>query len=67
MGTDGVLDHARAALGDPVLLPPWPDVDSAGELRRLARQLERDPSEAPAVSAWLSDHGIQAEVGSWPE
>jgi glycosyltransferase A (GT-A) superfamily protein (DUF2064 family) len=61
MGSEGVLDHTRAALGEPVLLPPWPDVDSAAELRGLARQLQGDPSAAPAVSAWLVDHGIGLE------
>jgi glycosyltransferase A (GT-A) superfamily protein (DUF2064 family) len=61
MGTDGVLAHTRAALGDPVLLPPWPDVDSAAELRELVRQLRGDPNLAPAVAAWLSDHGSGLE------
>jgi hypothetical protein len=60
-GSEDVLAHTRSALGDPVLLPPWPDVDSAAELRRLARQLEGEPSAAPAVSAWLADHGIAVE------
>jgi glycosyltransferase A (GT-A) superfamily protein (DUF2064 family) len=61
MGTGGVLEHTRAALGEPVLLPPWPDVDSAEELQQLARQLELDPDAAPAIAAWLSDHGKGAE------
>ena len=61
MGTEDVLEHTRGALGHPVLLPPWADVDSAAELRRLAGELEADPNAAPAVSAWLGDHGIGAE------
>jgi glycosyltransferase A (GT-A) superfamily protein (DUF2064 family) len=61
MGTGGVLAHTRTALGDPALLPPWPDVDSAADLRRLAAELEGDPSAAPAVAAWLGDHGVGAE------
>ncbi len=61
MGTDGVLEHTLEALGDPVLLPPWPDVDSAAELRLLARELAGDPNLAPAVAAWLGDHGIGVE------
>jgi glycosyltransferase A (GT-A) superfamily protein (DUF2064 family) len=61
MGTGGVLAHTRAALGEPVLLPPWPDVDSAAELRELARQLRGDPNLAPAVAAWLGDHGSGLE------
>lgn len=61
MGTDGVLEHTLEALGDPVLLPPWPDVDSAAELRVLARELAGDPNLAPAVTAWLGDHGIGVE------
>jgi glycosyltransferase A (GT-A) superfamily protein (DUF2064 family) len=61
MGTRDVLPHTRAALGRPALLPPWPDVDSAAELRGLARELEGDPSAAPAVSAWLGDHDIGRE------
>ena len=61
MGTTAVLAHTRAALGDPVLLPPWPDVDSAEELRGLAEQLRGEPNLAPAVAAWLSDHGSGLE------
>jgi glycosyltransferase A (GT-A) superfamily protein (DUF2064 family) len=61
MGTGGVLAHTRDALGDPVLLPPWPDIDSADDLRELALQLRGDPSSSPAVSAWLRDHGSGLE------
>jgi glycosyltransferase A (GT-A) superfamily protein (DUF2064 family) len=61
MGTSGVLEHTRAALGEPALLDPWPDVDSAEELQQLARQLELDPNAAPAIAAWLSDHRKGAE------
>jgi len=61
MGTGGVLAHTRDALGDPALLPPWPDVDSADELRELALQLRGDPNSSPAVSAWLRDHGSGLE------
>jgi glycosyltransferase A (GT-A) superfamily protein (DUF2064 family) len=61
LGTADVLRHTRAALGDPVLLPPWPDVDTVAELRRLATELAADPSGAPAVAAWLGDHGIGVE------
>lgn len=61
MGTGSVLAHARAALGDPALLPAWPDVDSAEELRELALQLRGDPNSSPAVSAWLRDHGSGLE------
>ncbi|HKF76645.1 MAG TPA: DUF2064 domain-containing protein [Candidatus Dormibacteraeota bacterium] len=64
MGTEGVLEHTRAALSGAVLLPPWPDVDSAEDLRRLARQLEADPGAAPAVAAWLRDHGMGTEEAS---
>jgi glycosyltransferase A (GT-A) superfamily protein (DUF2064 family) len=61
MGTGGVLAHTRAALGDPVPLPPWPDVDDVEELRELAGQLRGEPNLAPAVAAWLSDHGSGLE------
>jgi glycosyltransferase A (GT-A) superfamily protein (DUF2064 family) len=61
MGSAGVLTHTRAALGDPVLLPAWPDVDSAEELRELADQLRGEPNLAPAVAAWLSHHGSGLE------
>jgi len=53
MGTSGVLAHTRAALGDPELLPPWPDVDTGADLRALAGDLAADPAAAPAVAAWL--------------
>jgi len=55
MGTARVLEHTRLALGDPLLLPPWPDVDTVVELRYLARELEADPRLAPAVAAWLDE------------
>jgi glycosyltransferase A (GT-A) superfamily protein (DUF2064 family) len=61
MGTGSVLAHTVAALGDPDLLPPWPDVDTAAELRQLAEELRGDPNSAPAVSAWLGDHGSGLE------
>jgi len=61
MGTATVLEHTRTALGDAVLLPAWPDVDTVQDLHELARMLKCDPDAAPAISAWLRDHGIQAE------
>jgi len=61
MGTATVLEHTRTALGDAVLLPAWPDVDTVQDLYELARRLKCDPGAAPAISAWLRDHGIQAE------
>jgi len=61
MGTASVLEHTRMALGNVVMLPAWPDVDSVQELRELAGRLKCDPDAAPAISAWLRDHGIQAE------
>lgn len=56
LGTGGVLAHTRGALGDPALLPPWPDVDTAAELQQLASEVRGDPNSAPAVAAWLRDH-----------
>jgi glycosyltransferase A (GT-A) superfamily protein (DUF2064 family) len=61
MGTGGVLSHTHDALGDPLLLAPWPDVDSAEELRALALQLRGQPNSSPAVAAWLRDHGSGLE------
>jgi glycosyltransferase A (GT-A) superfamily protein (DUF2064 family) len=61
MGTEGVLEHTRRALGDPALLAPWPDVDSAEELSDLARVLEQHPHAAPAVATWLRDHRKEAK------
>lgn len=63
MGTAAVLEHTRAALGDPLLLPPWPDVDTVAELRELARELEGDPRRAPAVAAWLEDAALPGRPG----
>ena len=57
-----MLDHTRHALGDPVLLAGWTDVDSIEELRALARRLASRPERAPAVSAWMRHHGIGLEV-----
>jgi hypothetical protein len=57
MGTSDVLAHTRAALGEPELLTPWPDVDTARELRALAEDLAADPDAAPAVAAWLRQQG----------
>jgi len=57
MGTSDVLAHTRAALGEPALLTPWPDVDTASELRALAEDLAADPDAAPAVAAWLRERG----------
>jgi glycosyltransferase A (GT-A) superfamily protein (DUF2064 family) len=61
MGAAGVLEHTHAALRDPWLLPAWRDVDSAADPQGLARELAGDPNGSPAVSAWLSDHGIGTE------
>ena len=63
MGTPAVLEHTRAALGGPVLLPPWPDVDTVADLGELARELEGDPRLAPAVAAWLDDAGRRSQAG----
>ncbi|MDQ6774060.1 MAG: DUF2064 domain-containing protein [Candidatus Dormibacteraeota bacterium] len=61
MGQSGVLEHTRAAIGNPILLPPWPDVDSVEELRALAAELARDPEAAPSVAAWLEGSGLPAK------
>jgi glycosyltransferase A (GT-A) superfamily protein (DUF2064 family) len=56
LGSGSALEHARAALRDPVLIGSCPDVDSGHALRRLAAELERNPAAAPAVAAWLQEH-----------
>ncbi|HEY4025609.1 MAG TPA: DUF2064 domain-containing protein, partial [Candidatus Dormibacteraeota bacterium] len=63
MGGADVLEHTSAALGDPVRLAAWPDVDTAADLERLAGQLADDPSAAPAVAAWLSALQCAKEAG----
>lgn len=55
MGGPRVLDHTRAALGGPVELGPWQDVDTMADLECLARQLQEDPRAAPAVAQWLAE------------
>jgi glycosyltransferase A (GT-A) superfamily protein (DUF2064 family) len=55
LGTATALDHTRRALGDPVLLAPCVDVDTAESLEEIARELEHDPAAAPAVAAWLRE------------
>jgi glycosyltransferase A (GT-A) superfamily protein (DUF2064 family) len=62
LGGDRVLEHTRDALGEPVMLAPWTDVDSLDELRGLARRLSQRPDEAPAVWAWMRHHGMAVEV-----
>lgn len=54
LGEDGAFLQARAALGAVHVLEPWPDVDTPAELEELAAQLQPDPSQAPAVAAWLN-------------
>jgi len=55
MGGPGVLEHTRSALGGPVELEPWQDVDTAADLECLARRLQEDPWAAPAVAHWLAE------------
>jgi uncharacterized protein len=57
LGSGSVLQHTRAALGNPVLVAPCSDVDSAAALRRLDVELEEKPTAAPAVAAWLRGQG----------
>lgn len=68
MGGSTVLEHTRAALTRAVELTPWPDVDTVDELERLADELGRDPSAAPAVAGWMEAHHVQsgrlAAIGS---
>ncbi|HKA12804.1 MAG TPA: DUF2064 domain-containing protein [Candidatus Dormibacteraeota bacterium] len=55
MGGPGVLEHTRSALGAPVELEPWLDVDTLADLECLARRLQEDPWAAPAVVNWLAE------------
>ncbi|MDQ6773501.1 MAG: DUF2064 domain-containing protein [Candidatus Dormibacteraeota bacterium] len=59
MGTGTVLAHTRSALGDPLLLQPWPDVDTVEELDQLQRELDRDPSAAPRLAVWSAAHSMR--------
>ena len=54
MGTETVLAHTISALGGPVLLEPWSDVDTAEELEHLRTELARHPSAAPRLAAWAA-------------
>ena len=48
---------ALAAEGiPPRLLAPWPDVDTAAALARLAASLDAADPQAPRTRAWLADH-----------
>jgi glycosyltransferase A (GT-A) superfamily protein (DUF2064 family) len=63
LGSGSVLEHTRAALRDPVLIGPCPDVDSGDALRRLAAELAGNPAAAPAVAAWLDEHHLPRHRG----
>jgi glycosyltransferase A (GT-A) superfamily protein (DUF2064 family) len=56
LGSGSVFEHTRAALGDPLVVAPCPDVDSASALDRLAAELARNPTLAPSVAAWLDEN-----------
>jgi hypothetical protein len=47
---------------DELRLQPWPDVDTADELRPPAREVRGDPNSPPAAAAWLGDHGTGVET-----
>ena len=55
MGGPGVLEHTRSALGAPVELEPWQDVDTVADLECLDRRLREDHWAAPAVAHWLAE------------
>lgn len=62
MGTATVLSHTRSVLGDPPLLDPWPDVDTAEELRVLLKSLAGGSAGAPRVGAWAAGrHAVSDE------
>jgi glycosyltransferase A (GT-A) superfamily protein (DUF2064 family) len=47
------LHRARETGQQVSLLPPWHDVDTMGDLRRLARDLRRGVVHAPTTAALL--------------
>jgi glycosyltransferase A (GT-A) superfamily protein (DUF2064 family) len=59
MGTETVLAHTRSALGEPLLLEPWSDVDTIEDLEQLRKELARDPSAAPRLAAWAEGHPMR--------
>ena len=69
-GTPLVLQRTReaaGALGIPVeAMPPWYDVDSASDLRRVWRRSEQSDGAARYTRAWLdaAPHAVRARVGS---
>lgn len=54
MGTADVLAHTRSALGDPLLLEPWADIDTAAELERLREHLALGGDATPNLAAWAA-------------
>ena len=56
LGSGSVFEHTRAALGNPAVVAPCPDVDSAAALDHLAAELARDRTLAPNVAAWLDEN-----------
>lgn len=64
MGGRGVLEHTRSALGGPVELEPWRDVDTGADLECLAMRLEKDSRAAPAVARWLAERRSEGAAPS---
>ena len=61
-GTASVVGETRRIAGETGLklaeTAPWSDVDVAGDLPRLARELAADPSRAPATASVLAGLGL---------
>lgn len=75
MGTasacDSLLANARAQRLTSALTQEWFDVDVAGDLRRLAETLGRDPAASPRTAAllrsWAAPDRTDAAAGSGPD
>jgi hypothetical protein len=58
------IDRLRSAGLSIAVLPPWFDIDTPDDLRRLERLLELGELSAPTTAAWLRKWRADAPVST---